>query len=92
MRSAVGGILAVDKGVVVLREAVCVGKRDLEHLFPVMYDRVNGLLRDILFQQVFQAVFGGVDGAVIGNFQAGVEKRVEPKSSDDVLFAKSESF
>src|ERR1700730_3387486 len=90
MRSTVGGILAVDKRVVVLREAVCMGKRVLDVPFPAREDRVDSVTCDIFGQQVFQSVFRGIDFAVVGNFQAGVEERIEPKSSDDVLFAKSE--
>src|SRR5271163_3339518 len=57
-----------------------------------MHHRVNGLLADILFQQVFQAIFRGVDMAIQGDLQTGVEKRVEPDSPDYVLFAESKNF
>ena len=64
VRAAVAGVLAVDEGGDVLAVGVAVAQHDLDVLALEVDGRVEGLVAEVLVDEVQQAVLGLVGGAV----------------------------
>ncbi len=77
--STLGGMLSVDKGVVLLAILLGMRERDLYILSPHVDDRIERFLRHVVDKQVFQSVPAQYAPSVIHDGETGVEVGVVAK-------------
>ena len=85
MGAAEGGMLAVDKRVILLAGLIRVRKRNLDILALQMNDRIKRLSGHVLPQEVHQTVFGMKLHPVVFDGEAGIEVGVIAQERLDIL-------